>query len=230
MKEGYSNKSVRIDAWLVFLVGLFVTSLTAANFLAAKISLLGSIRGISILVPAGVVAYAVTFTVTDVISEVYGRRLATIVVRAGFVSQLFIILFSWLAIKLPIAPFQTGISDVYNSLVASPPNIVVASLTAYLLSQHHDVWAFHYWKQKTNGKYLWLRNNASTIVSQLIDTVVFITLAFAVLPGLLGGTVVPWDLIPNTILGQYIIKVIIALLDTPFVYIIVKSFRHREQP
>ncbi len=222
-KEAIDNNAV--DSWLVFLVGLFVTSLTAANFLAAKISLLGSIGGISILVPAGVVAYAVTFTVTDAISEVYGRRMATMVVRAGFVSQLFLIAFSWLAIKLPIAPFQSGISEVYNSLVASPPNIVIASLTAYLLSQHHDVWAFHYWREKTSGRHLWLRNNASTIVSQFIDTVVFITLAFAVLPRLLGGTIISWNLIPNTILGQYITKVIIALLDTPFIYIVVKGLR-----
>ncbi|PIZ54623.1 transporter, partial [Candidatus Uhrbacteria bacterium CG_4_10_14_0_2_um_filter_41_7] len=87
------------------------------------------------------------------------------------------------------------------------PRITVASFIAYLISQHHDVWAFHFWKKKTNGKHLWLRNNASTVVSQLIDTVVFTFIAFyGVLP------IVP------LILGTWVVKILIALIDTPFIY------------
>lgn len=225
MNEGIEKPWVGLK--FVTLIAVFITSLTAANFLAAKIALLGEIAGISLLVPAGVVAYAITFTSTDIITEVYGKGPATKVVRAGFISQLLIIFYAWTAIQLPTAPFMQDMTDVYNRLVASPPNIVFASLVAYIVSQHHDVWAFHFWRQKTGGKWLWLRNNLSTIVSQAIDTVIFITLAFGILPTIVGGTSIPWELIPNTILGQYIIKVLIAILDTPFVYLGVMLVRRK---
>ena len=201
------------------LIAIFIASLTSANFLAAKIAFLGRLERISLFVPAGVVAYAVTFTATDIISEIYGRRASEKVVRVGFITQLIVLFYGRSAIALPIAPFMKDLGRAFNSLIASPPNIIIASLTAYLISQHHDVWAFHFWKKRTEGRWLWLRNNASTLVSQAIDTTIFITLAFSALPAFLSGTAVPWVLIPNTILGQYIIKVIIALADTPFVYL-----------
>ncbi len=217
MRESY--RSVSVDGGLLALTAVFITSLTAANFLAAKVASLGKAFGVELLVPAGVLAYAVTFTTTDVISEVYGRKAANYVVRVGFATQLLILLYSWVAVSMPIASFQAGLGEAFNKLVASPPNIVLASLTAYLVSQHHDVWAFHKWREATGGKWLWLRNNASTAVSQLIDTTIFITLAFGLLPHVLGGASVPLTLLLNTILGQYVVKLIIALLDTPFVYL-----------
>ena len=85
--------------------------------------------------------------------------------------------------------------------------MVLASMVAYLVSQHHDIFAFHWWKKKTGGRYLWLRNTASTIVSQAIDTGLFITIAFY---GVL-------DIVP-LLLGQYVVKLIIAIIDTPFMY------------
>ncbi len=218
-------REVRIDRGFAVLTGIFITSLTAANFLAAKIAMLGKVFGVELLVPAGVVAYAITFTATDIIGEVYGKRAANYVVQAGFITQLLLLFYSWTARAFPPAPFQAGIAATYDRLITSPPNIVLASLAAYLVSQHHDVWAFHYWKRRTEGRWLWLRNNASTAVSQLIDTSIFITLAFAALPAVLGGMVVPLALIPNTILGQYLVKLGIALLDTPFVYLGVALYR-----
>ncbi len=211
-------KDVPSDWRYALLLGIFVTSLTAANYLAAKIVVLGEVAGIQLLVPAGVLAYAVTFTVTDIIGEVYGKRPATIAVMIGFITQLLIPAYSVFASLLPTAPFQRGIEDVLNSVLGVAPNIVLASLTAYIVSQNHDVWAFHFWRRLTKGRYLWLRNNASTAVSQLIDTVIFITLAFGVLPSVIGGIGIPWELIPATIVGQYIVKLLIAFADTPFVY------------
>ena len=211
-------KDVPNDWRYGLLLGIFVTSLTAANYLAAKIVVLGEVAGIQLLVPAGVLAYAVTFTVTDIIGEVYGKRPATIAVMIGFITQLLIPAYSVFASLLPTAPFQRGIEDVLNSVLGVAPNIVLASLTAYIVSQNHDVWAFHFWRRLTKGRYLWLRNNASTAVSQLIDTVIFITLAFGVLPSVIGGIGIPWELIPATIVGQYIVKLLIAFADTPFVY------------
>ena len=89
--------------------------------------------------------------------------------------------------------------------------VTVAGLVAYIISQSHDVWAFHVWKRVTRGKWLWLRNNASTIVSQLIDTVIFITLAFY--------GVVPNNILLKLIIGQWMWKAVVAVLDTPFVYL-----------
>ena len=213
------------DIKYVILLGLFVASLTSSNYLAAKIVALGNFGGIFLLVPAGVIAYAVTFTITDIISEVYGKRAASIAVFIGFVTQLLIPIYSYIALLMPTAPFQQEYTELFNSVFSVAPNIVTASLIAYLISQNHDIWAFHWWKKLTQGRHLWLRNNASTMVSQLIDTTLFITLAFGVLPSILGGIMVSWDLIPFMILGQYIIKVIIALLDTPFVYLGVMTIK-----
>jgi uncharacterized integral membrane protein (TIGR00697 family) len=105
------------------------------------------------------------------------------------------------------AVFATEFSEMFAKVLALTPRITIASFVAYLLSQHHDIWAFHFWRKKTNGKYLWLRNNASTIVSQLLDTVVFTFIAFyGVLP------------IAPLILGTWVVKILIALVDTPFIY------------
>jgi hypothetical protein len=105
----------------------------------------------------------------------------------------------------------------FESVLGFAPRIVVASITAYAISQTHDVYAFHFWRQKTKGKFLWFRNNASTMVSQLIDTVIFITIAFY--------GVFPTNAILSMIVGQYILKLIIAAVDTPFMYVAVGAWR-----
>jgi uncharacterized integral membrane protein (TIGR00697 family) len=102
------------------------------------------------------------------------------------------------------------------------PRIVLASMVAYLVSQHHDVFAFSFWRRKTKARFLWLRNNASTMVSQALDTGLFITIAF-------WGTV-PNNILVNMLITQYIIKLAIAALDTPFCYLMVYFLRERVKP
>ena len=114
-----------------------------------------------------------------------------------------------IAIHWRSAPFATDYSEQFSSVLGLVPRVVLASMVAYLLSQHHDVFAFNFWKTKTKGRHLWLRNNLSTMVSQAIDTGVFITIAFY-------GVM---DIVP-LLIGQYVIKLIIAVLDTPFIYFI----------
>ncbi len=203
---------------LIVLTGLFIASLTASNFLASKI-FATNILGLTLAAPAAVLAYALTFTFTDIISEIHGKKAANMVVRIGFASQLIVLTYIWFALKLPTAPFSPVDEKSYSSVIFSGYTIITASLVAYLISQHHDVWAFHMWKTKTKGRMLWLRNNASTLVSQLLDTVIFISLAFNILPTIIGGTPLPWGVIGTIIMGQYIVKLIIALLDTPLVYL-----------
>jgi uncharacterized integral membrane protein (TIGR00697 family) len=215
----------------VILTGLFVASLTASNFLASKIfaasfTVLG--HTITLLAPAAVAAYALTFTFTDIISEIYGRQAANLAVRLGFATQLLVLGYALIALNLPAATIPNNVSDeTFSAVIGSSSSIILASLTAYLISQHHDVWAFHLWKKLTRGKWLWLRNNASTLVSQLIDTVIFISLAFSIIPALTGGNARPANQIFMIIVGQYTVKMLIALLDTPIVYagvMFVKSY------
>ena len=159
--------------------------------------------------PVAVIAYPLTFLVTDTIAELYGRRTATRVVWLGFAMNVLMVALIYLGKIIPSASLWRG-QDAYNTMLESVPRIVLASMLAYLASQHHDVFAFHFWKRLTKGRALWLRNNASTMVSQGIDTVLFITIAFV-------GTV-PLHVLLNMVLGQYVIKLIIAVLDTPLCY------------
>lgn len=200
------------------LVALFTGSLVSSNYLASKI-FTATILGVSVAAPAAVLAYAMTFLFTDIISEIYGRKPAGIAVLVGFATQLLILAYNSFALALPHAPFSPATPEAYKTVVGGSAPIILASLTAYIISQTHDVWAFHFWKKRTQGRWLWLRNNASTMVSQLIDTVIFITLAFHIIPSILGLQALPWDAVKSIVIGQYIVKWLIALGDTPFVYL-----------
>jgi len=175
-----------------------------ANIMANKIVVLGPLT-----VPGGILIYSATFLITDLISEIWGKKKAHQAVWAGFYANIVLVMSIWIVTAWQAAPFAIEFSEKFTEVLTLTPRIILGSMIAYLISQHHDVWAFNFWKQKTNENYLWLRNNASTLVSQLIDTVVFITIAFTgVLP-----------IIP-LIVGMYIAKIIISLIDTPFMYLI----------
>lgn len=192
---------------------IFIGALVISEVLASKIVALGDIY-----VPAGVLAYAITFTITDTIEEVWGKKYAQYVILAGLLTLGIVLLLIYLAIILPAAPFWKE-EDAFLRILGMKQGairITIASIIAYLVSQYHDVWAFNFWKKVTHERHLWLRNNASTLVSQAIDTSLFITIAFY--------GVVP---ILPLILGQYFIKVCIALLDTPLVYVLVHFIRRK---
>ncbi|MBT9148808.1 MAG: Inner membrane protein YhhQ [Dehalococcoidia bacterium] len=194
---------------LLLLTALFVICLGTANILSA--AKLISIFGFT--VDAGIIAYPLTFLFTDIVCEVWGKRTATRVVWVGFFANMLMMLLIWIGGILPPSP-QWGNQEAYQSVLGSVPRIVFASMAAYLISQHHDVFAFQFWRRKTRGRWLWMRNNFSTIVSQGLDTVVFGTIAFY--------GVVPLNvLVGEIILVQYIIKIAVALLDTPFCYLLV---------
>ena len=193
---------------LILLNTVFVTSLVISNVLSSKVCLLFG----ALTVPAAVVAYPLTFLMTDVIGELWGKEEANRTVRLGILCQLLSLALILIAIALPVAPFADN-QEAYASVLGSSFRIVAASLAAYLCSQSWDVWFFHrirdaYVRRRGStrgGRWLW--NNASTMTSQLIDTALFITLAFAgTVPDLFG-----------MILSQYAVKLIYAALDTvPF--------------
>jgi len=158
----------------------------------------------------GNIVYASNFFATDLLSEYYGKKAAKKGVLLGFSTLLIATI--WMQFALAFKPSPEDFSQQHLKAVFSLlPRITFASLTAYVLSQLHDVWAFHFWKDKTKGKHLWLRNNASTMVSQLIDTFVFTFLAFF---GSVDKTTF-WSILWTT----YFFKWIVAAVDTPFMYL-----------
>lgn len=212
----------------ILLASLFIGALVTSNLTASKIVSLNIPAIGPVMFPAAVLAYAVTFLFTDVYAEIWGKKAATKLVIYGFFVSIFVLFLVEFAIVLPPAPFHVEYQKVYTSVLGFAPNIIAASMIAYLISQTHDVWAFHFWRKVTNGAYLWLRNNASTLVSQLIDTMLFITLAFYLLPLIIyKQPMVPLENITNIIFGQYLIKAIIALFDTPFCYLGVTLIQKR---
>ncbi len=183
-------------------IALVSALVVMANIFAGKIVQFGPFTA-----PAGVIVFSMIFFITDLISEKWGKREARTAVWAGFFSSLVLVLSVYIVVNWQPAVFAAEFSEMFAKVFALTPRIALAGFIAYLVSQHHDVWAFHFWKNKTNGKHLWLRNNASTIVSQLIDSVIFIFMAFyGIFP------------IMPLILGQWAVKTLIALMDTPFMY------------
>lgn len=198
----------------LYLSIIFVAALITANMVSTKILEVGPF-----FVPAGVLAYSITFAMTDTLCELWGRKQTQAVVAAGFVAQLLVLGLILLAVYLPGAPFWQN-QAAYASVFGPAPRIILASLVAYLVSQSFDLWAFTWLKERFQGRHLWLRNNLSTAASQLIDTLIFITVAFA-------GVLELWPLI----VGHLAVKWIIALADTPLVYALVYFLRsHGQSP
>ncbi len=214
----------RLVAGQVALVGLFVTALVTAQLTASKLLIFQipfelPFTGSALVMPGAALAYALTFFASDCYSELYGKRAAQVLVNVGFAMTLVMLALVYTTIEAPTAPFS-GVGEAeFARVLWSSANIVAGSLLAYLVSQNWDVLAFHAIRERTDGAYLWLRNVGSTATSQAIDTVIFVTVAFWVAPQVLGvGPVYGQNQILSLIVGQYVLKLAIAIADTPFVY------------
>lgn len=185
-------------------IAVMAALIVIANVLAPKIVVLGPLT-----VTAAILIFSSTFLLTDLIAELWGKDEARKAVWAGFYGNVAFVIAAWIAVAWQAPPFATEIAQSFNEVLGLAPRIVFASMVAYLVSQHFDIFAFQFLKRITNGKHLWLRNNASTIVSQLFDSVLFVTIAF------LGV----FPIFP-LIISAWAAKVVIALIDTPFVYAI----------
>jgi uncharacterized integral membrane protein (TIGR00697 family) len=200
---------------LMLVNAIFLTSLLVANVVSSKIV---SFWGLT--VPAAIVAYPLTFLMTDVIGEMWGKEEANKTVKLGFICQMVSLVLIGGAILLPVAPFADNQAQ-FAAILGSSFRVVFASMVGYLVSQSWDVWIFHKvrnWYIKKHGSTKggrWIWNNASTMTSQIIDTAIFITIAFAgVVPNI-------WSMI----LSQYLVKFVYALLDTPFFYLLTNKKR-----
>ncbi|HID1144798.1 queuosine precursor transporter [Clostridioides difficile] len=193
---------------LTLLNCVFVTSLVVSNIVAGKV-----IDIFGLIVPAAVVAYPLTFLCTDIIGEIWGKEEANRTVKRGILMQLFSLLLITIAIYLPSASFAQEYGNNLKVVLGQNVRFVLASLTAYILAQSNDVFIFHKLKDKFRGKHKWLRNNVSTMLSQLIDTAIFITIGF-------------WGTVPSIltmIMSQYVVKFFLALADTPFFYLLTRE-------
>lgn len=210
--------------WIVFLIvdllftlitfkifgkkGLF--ALIAANIILCNIQVAKTIELFGFTVTLGNILYGSIFLSTDLLSEFFGKKEA----RQGVIIGFFFMLFMTVVMQLALffVPTEEGlvVHEALTVIFSVMPRIAAGSLAAYLVSQLHDVWAFNFWKIKTGGKKLWLRNNLSTLVSQAIDSLIFCFIAF-------------WgmeqSILIEIIITTYIMKVFVAIADTPFIYI-----------
>lgn len=208
----------------VTLVALFVTALIVAQVTASKVVQVSlpvnlPLTGNSLIVPAAVFAYAITFFASDCYAELYGKRAAQGLVNVAFVMNFVLLALVWLAIYAPIFPDSPVGQEEFSQTLGASTGIVVGSLLAYIVSQNWDVIVFHRLREFSDGEDLWLRNIVSTATSQLIDTVIFISVAFIIFQGLSLEVAIP------LLIGQYIFKLLLAAFDTPFVYAVVGIIR-----
>lgn len=226
-----SNEHATLVFGQVTLIALFVTALVTAQLTAAKLLAFSlpvelPVVGASIILPGAALAYALTFFASDCYAELYGRRSAQIMVNVAFAMNFVVLALVWSTIAAPGA--DPEFAALFEEALAPAGNIVLGSLLAYIVSQNYDVIVFHRIRDATDGAYLWLRNIVSTGTSQAIDTVIFVSVAFVVAPQLLGvGFALPWSEVIALIIGQYLLKLVIAVADTPFVYAVVSALRSK---
>ncbi len=209
----------------LFLAALFITSLVVSNLIFQKffywypfdIEIFGAkLFEISV----GILPYPITFLITDLISEIYGKKRANQVVIAGIFASVFSLLIILVSDSVPALNNSPVQDDMFSTVFGNSALAVFSSMTAYLFAQFIDIQIYHFWKRLTKGKHLWLRNNFSTWFSQFVDTfsIIFLLCSFEILP---------WSSFKGLLISGFLFKVLVAALDTPFLYLGVYLLRKR---
>lgn len=209
----------------MLLGALFITSLVVSNLIFQKFFYWYpfniEILGVKLFeLSVGILPYPITFLITDLISEIYGKKRANQVVVAGIFASVFSLSIVLIASVVPGVDWSPVSDTMFNTVFGNTVIAVGASMLAYLFAQFIDIQIYHYWKRLTNGKYLWLRNNGSTFCSQFIDTftVVFLLCSF---------NIIAWEKFNGLLISGVLFKWFTALCDTPFMYLGVYIFRKR---
>lgn len=218
------NKLLAQKIYLI-LGALFITSLVVSNLIFQKFFYWHpfdmQVFGVDLFIlSVGILPYPITFLITDLISEIYGKQKANQMVTVGIFASIFSIIIISIADSLP-AIVDSPVGDVLFSKVFGSTIIAVfASMITYLLAQFIDIRIYHFWKNLTKGRMLWLRNNFSTFFSQFVDTftITFLLCLFEVLK---------WDQFTGLLISGFLFKILIALIDTPFLYLGVYLFRKK---
>ena len=222
MSESKTNLAHKI---YLYLAALFITSLVVSNLIFQKFFYwypfdisIGGIRLFELSV--GILPYPITFLVTDLISEIYGKKRATQVVIAGIFASFFSLLIILISDSVPALSSSPLDNKTFSKVFSLSGLAVLASMLAYLFAQFVDIKIYHFWKNLTKGKMLWLRNNFSTFSSQIIDTLTVISL-------LCLFQVLNWDSFWGLVISGIVFKIVIAFLDTPLLYLFVYLFRRK---
>lgn len=200
------------------LAALFICSLVVSNLIFQKFFYWNPFGWFNFEISVGLLPYPITFLVTDLVSEIYGRRKANDLVLAGIFASVFslgIIAVADVAPAIEASPIQNAL---FTKVFGATTIAVIASMSAYLFAQFIDIQIYHFWKRLTNGKMLWLRNNFSTIFSQFVDTLcVLLLLCF--------NNIIPWENFKSLLIAGFLFKMLVALIDTPLLYGGVYLFR-----
>jgi|TARA_B100001094_G_C18059693_1_gene734405 uncharacterized integral membrane protein (TIGR00697 family) len=204
----------------LILGALFVSSLVASNLIFQKFFYWDFFGLYTFEISVGILPYPITFLITDIISEIYGKRKANQIVTIGIFASFFSMLIVFISGMVPATDWSPISDTLFNKVFGATAIAVFASMLAYLFAQYIDIQLFHFWKRLTKGKHLWLRNNFSTFLSQFVDT-------FTVLILLCSFGKIEWKLFSSLLLSGFLFKVLIAALDTPLLYLTVYAFRKR---
>jgi len=204
----------------LILSGLFIASLVCCNLIFQKFFTWTPFGIYTFEISAGIIPYPITFLVTDIISEIYGRKKANSVVLSGLFASIFVLGIVMVANNVTATEWSPVNDTTFSNVFGLTGIAVGASMLAYLLAQFVDIRIFHFWKNLTKGKHLWLRNNASTFSSQLVDTATVLLL-------LCVAEAIAWDKFWILLLNGFLFKVIMALIDTPILYIVIGLIRKK---
>jgi len=203
---------MNISYRLVIITAIFITCLITANVIAVKVISLGPV-----ILPAAIFVFPLSYIFGDVLTEVYGYRVARRVIWLGFICNLIFVFFAWVGQLLPPAPFWEG-QEAYESILGYTPRLLAASFFGYLVGEFVNSFILAKMKILTKGRWLWSRTIGSTVVGQGLDTSIFITLAFIGTP----------SFVPIMILYHWLAKTVIEAILTPATYAIVNFLKRRE--
>jgi len=201
---------------LLIALAIYLTSLMAANTLGLKI--MPFLWGLHLSV--GVFMFPVVFLATDVIGEIYGKRMARLFVLAGFVSTALFILYSFISLAMPWAVAGEWVHESYNTVFGISVRIAVASLVAFVIAEYQDVFAFFFFREKWGTRFFWLRSNLSNLWSQFLDTIIFMVIAFY---GVYSN-----EALVSLIISWWLFKVGMGVLYTPLSYVGLWLLREKE--
>ena len=210
----------------LYLGALFITSLVVSNLIFQKFFYWNPFGDVTVFgaplfeISVGILPYPITFLITDLISEIFGKKRANQIVTAGIFASVFSMGIIFVANYVPAIPSSPIKDETFTQVFGLSPLGVLASMLAYLFAQYIDISIYHFWKRITEGKMLWLRNNFSTFSSQLVDTVTVVGL-------LCVFGVLPWDKFYGLVISGFLFKVFIAFFDTPLLYLFVYLLRKR---
>lgn len=201
-------------AYHIYLIlgSLFICSLVVSNLIFQKFFSWDFFGIYTFEISVGILPYPITFLITDIISEVYGKRKANQIVTAGIFASFFSLLIVLVADYVSATEWSPINDELFTRVFGATGIAVFASMMAYLFAQFIDIQLYHFWKRLTKGKMLWLRNNFSTFTSQFIDTLIVLFL-------LCSFGKIDWDLFGILLLSGFLFKVVIAALDTPLLYL-----------